>query len=151
MLIAGTAMSFCRIAGTAFGLMFWPLGVHVKEEKNTTVYVAYEDFEGFDPARPEKNLLRAVLISAMSDLRKRDSSSVKAREFFLGQSEEYLFSFQSICNLLELDPKLVLMITGLYPKPEHLQKKIEAHQAVCQERRVARKKAKEARKQRAPR
>lgn len=120
----------------------------MKEEKNTTIYLAYEDHEGFDPSRPEKNLLRAVLISAMSDLRKRDSSSVKAREFFLSQSEEYLFSFQSICNYLELDPKLVLMITGLYPKPEYLQRKLEAHAAARRERSEARKRAKEARRTR---
>jgi hypothetical protein len=120
----------------------------VTEEKNTTIYIAYDDFEGFDPARPEKNLLRAVLISAMSDLRKGDGSAVKAREFFLNHTEEYLFSFQSICNFLELDPKLVLMITGLYPKPEHVQRKMDENTLIRQERSVARKKAKEARRAR---
>lgn len=120
----------------------------MKEEKNTTIYLAYEDFDGFDPSRPEKNLLRAILISAMSDLRKRDSSSVKAREFFLNQNEDYIFSFQSICNYLELDSKLVLMITGLYPKPAHLQKKLDAHATARKERSDARKRAKEARRER---
>ena len=120
----------------------------MKDEKTTTIYLAYEDYDAFDPARPERNLLRAVLISAMSDLRKRDSSSVKAREFFLSQGEEYLFSFQSICNFLDLDSKLVLMISGLYPKPEHLQKKLEASIAVRAEKSAARKKAKAARTER---
>lgn len=118
----------------------------MKEEKNTTVYIAYDDFEAFDPARPEKNLLRAVLISAMSDLRKGDSSATKAKEFFLAQSDEYLFSFQSICNFLELDPKLVLMITGLYPKPAYLQRKMDENALLRHEKSVARKKAKEARR-----
>jgi hypothetical protein len=120
----------------------------VKDEKNTTIYLAYEDYDAFDPARPEKNLLRAVLISAMSDLRKRDSSSVKAREFFLSQGEEYLFSFQSICNFLDLDSKLVLMISGLYPKPEYLQKKLDTSSAMRAEKSIARKKAKAARAER---
>ena len=120
----------------------------MKDEKTTTIYYAYEDYDAFDPARPEKNLLRAVLISAMSDLRKRDSSSVKAREFFLSQGEEYLFSFQSICNFLDLDSKLVLMISGLYPKPAHLQKKLESSTAIRAEKSAARKKAKIARTER---
>jgi hypothetical protein len=123
----------------------------VKEEKNTTIYFAYEDYDQFDPARPEKNLLRAVLISAMGDLRKRDGSAGRAREFFLNNGDEYLFSFQSICNFLELDPKLVLMVTGLYPKPEQLQKKLDNHKAEQERKSAARKRAKALRAERAAR
>lgn len=87
-----------------------------KEEKNTAIYVGFEEIEPYDPSRPEKNLLRAVLITAMSDLRKGGDPARKAREFFLTHDDKYLFSFQSICNQLDLDPKLVLMVTGMFPK-----------------------------------
>lgn len=84
-----------------------------RDLKDTVVYVAYDDAEPFDPARPEKRLLRAILISALSDLKKPGDPARQALQYFLNQSEEYIFSFRSVCNHLEIDPGKVLQIAGL--------------------------------------
>ena len=84
-----------------------------KEEKNTAIFVAYEDMTGYDIAKPEKDLLLAVLMSAISDLKKRGGAKRQASDFFLGDQRKYLFSFESICEHLDLDPKTVLTIAGL--------------------------------------
>lgn len=85
----------------------------VKDEKNTAIYIAYDEIEAYDTALPEKNLLRAILLTAMSDLRKPGEPSRKATEYFLNADEEYIFSFNSVCNLLDIDPERILMVTGL--------------------------------------
>lgn len=82
------------------------------DEKRTEVLVAYED-EIFDPVRPEKNLLLAILVSALNDLTKKGRLSRQAQEFFLNEESDYIFSFKAICDQLELDPKQVLLVTGL--------------------------------------
>ena len=87
-----------------------------KGQKNTAIYIAYEDCEPVDSALPERNLLRALLFGAMSDLKKNGDVNRKATEFFLSPDEEYIFSFRSICNHLDLDPKLVLVLVGLGEK-----------------------------------
>jgi len=84
-----------------------------KPRENTAIYVAYEDCEPHDPSLPEKNLLRAILLTAMSDLKKKGDPYRKALEYFLSPDEEYLFSFRSVCTLLDVDPKLILLVTGL--------------------------------------
>ncbi|MBX7137540.1 MAG: hypothetical protein K1X83_06100 [Oligoflexia bacterium] len=84
-----------------------------QNKKNTEIYVAYDDHEPFDPSRPERNLLRAVLSSAMSDMQKGGTSAEKAQEYFLSPEDDYLFSFRSVCNFLELDPKTILIVVGL--------------------------------------
>jgi len=85
----------------------------LENRKNTEIYVAYDDHDQFDPSKPEKDLLRAVLASAMSDIKKSGEPARKAREYFLDPSEEYIFSFRSICNHLELDPKTILWVVGM--------------------------------------
>lgn len=82
-------------------------------KKDTTVYVAYEEFVPFDPVEPERNLLRAILRSALSDVKKGGEVGKLAEEFFLSPDEDYIFSFRSICDLLSLDASQVLLITGL--------------------------------------
>jgi len=84
-----------------------------REEKNTAIYVAYDDVTPYDPTVPEKNLLVAVLVSAIADLKKPGEIGRKALEFFLSPEDDYIFSFVSICEYLSLDPKLVLAATGL--------------------------------------
>ena len=84
-----------------------------KDERNVAIFEAYDDEWQSDPALPERNLMRAILLSAMSDLRKTGDLGRKAREFFLGGDESYLYSFQSICNHLEVDPRSILIVTGL--------------------------------------
>lgn len=84
-----------------------------ENEKNTAIYVAYEEAVPFDPAAPEKNLLRAVLLSAMLDLKKPGDAGRKAVEYFLSPDEDYIFSFASICQFLNVDTDKILAVTGL--------------------------------------
>jgi hypothetical protein len=84
-----------------------------KEDKNTAIYVAYDDTEPLDSALPERNLLRAILLTAMSDLKKSGEPSRRATEYFLNPDDEYVFSFISVCNHLDIDPHRILIVTGL--------------------------------------
>ena len=90
------------------------------EEKKTTINIAYDDQEPLDSALAERNLLRAILLTAMSDLKKPGEPTKRATEYFLNPDDEYLFSFVSICNHLDIDPHRVLIVTGLL-KPKKLQ------------------------------
>lgn len=82
-------------------------------DKETHVYVAHEEYVPFDPSNPEKNLLRAVLLSALSDLRKPGEASRRAREYLLSPDDDYLFAFQSICSYLQVDANKILGAAGL--------------------------------------
>ena len=93
-----------------------------KEEKNTAIYVAYEGEQSVDPVRPEKNLLFAILLSAINDLNKIGGDQRRAVEYFLSPEEDYIFSFRSICDTLRLDPSKILYITGLN-QPKHKARK----------------------------
>ena len=88
----------------------------MQSDKDTAIYSAYDDFEGVDPARPEKNLLFAILMNAMSDLKKEGDLNRKATEFFLSGEDDYVFSFRAICDYLNIDPKRILYVTGLEEK-----------------------------------
>ena len=83
--------------------------------KNTAIYSAFDEDEPFDMAQPEKELLRAVLMSALSDAGRPGREGRKAQEFFLNPDDSYLYSFQSICNHLEIDPNTILVVAGLKP------------------------------------
>ena len=85
------------------------------EEKNTVVITAYDE-EASDPIRPEKNLLLAILVSAMNDLKNKGRVGRQAQEFFLNDDQEYVFSFRAICDQLEVSPDKILMVTGLHPQ-----------------------------------
>ena len=87
-----------------------------RQERDTAIYTAHDDCEPFDPSTPEKSLLRAILITAMADLKKSGDVARKAREYFLSAEEDYIFSFKSVCDYLNVDPKKVLMIAGLRRK-----------------------------------
>lgn len=87
-----------------------------REQKDTAIFVAYDDEAPFDIAVPEKNLLRAVLVTAMADLKKQGDPAKQATEFFLCDDSDYIFSFNSICNYLSIDPKRILYMTGLDKK-----------------------------------
>ena len=88
----------------------------MKEKRNTAIYFAYDDETPFDPVTCEKNLLRAVLMSAMYDLKKSGQVAEEAKHFFLSPEDDYLFSFNSICSYLGVDPKRILLVTGLQPQ-----------------------------------
>lgn len=84
-----------------------------RDKKNTAIYIAYEDYEPADLSVPEKNLLKAILLTAMSDLKKQGAAGRKAMEYFLNPDEEYLFSFRSVCGFLEIDAEKILSMVGL--------------------------------------
>ncbi|NLF25585.1 MAG: hypothetical protein GX589_08030 [Deltaproteobacteria bacterium] len=84
-----------------------------RDLKDTAIYVAYEDFEPTDLAVAEKDLLRAVLLTAMRDIQRNGEHSKKAREYFLSPEDKHLFSFRSVCDLLDIDRSQVLRIVGL--------------------------------------
>jgi hypothetical protein len=84
-----------------------------RELKNTAVYTAFDEDEPFDPAEPEKNLLRAVLLTALADLKRPGEPSRRAMEYLLNPEDDYLFSFTSVCNFLNVDPESILIVAGL--------------------------------------
>ncbi len=84
-----------------------------REEKNTAIFVAYEEEGEPDCSVPEKNLLLAVLLNAVNDLRKDGACAARALEYFLSPEEDYLFSFRSVCNYLNIDHRRVLRAAGL--------------------------------------
>ena len=85
----------------------------MQQEKDIALFTAYDDWEGHDPSRPEKNLLLAVLLSAINDLSKDGDAQRKATQFFLNHEDDYLFSFRTICDYLKIDPNRILFVTGL--------------------------------------
>ncbi|MCO6431994.1 MAG: hypothetical protein J5J00_14135 [Deltaproteobacteria bacterium] len=84
-----------------------------RERKNTAIYVAFDDSEPLDLAQPEKNLLKAILLTAMADLKKQGAVGRKAMEYFLSPEDDYLFSFRSVCAFLEVDAERILKVIGL--------------------------------------
>lgn len=85
-----------------------------KDEKNTSIYTAFDECVPYDPTTPEKNLLRAVLLAAVSDLKKTGEPRRQAMSYFLSKEEDYLFSFNAICDYLNVDPKRILIVTGVH-------------------------------------
>jgi hypothetical protein len=83
-----------------------------KFDRDTAIYTAYDDFEQ-ELAPAEASLLRAILSTALSDLEKNGLEGRRAREYFLSDEEDYLFSFHSICEYLNIDPERVLECIGL--------------------------------------
>lgn len=84
-----------------------------KDLKDSAIYTAYDDFEPKDPAAPEKNLLLAILLTAIRDLEKAGSTGQHARDYFMDSDDSYVFSFVSVCTLLGVDPERVLTHLGL--------------------------------------
>jgi len=85
----------------------------MKEEKNTAIYFAYEDYEPFDQSAPEKSLLWAILMTALTDLKKEGELKRRAADYITNIEDEYLFSFESVCDFLHLDPNRVRKASGV--------------------------------------
>lgn len=83
------------------------------EKRNTAIFTAFDDSEAPELATPERNLLRAVLLNAISDMNRDGEFSRKARDYFLNKEEDYLFSFQSVCGFLNINPHHILILVGL--------------------------------------
>lgn len=90
-----------------------------KDPKETTILVAYDDMRPLDVAAPEKSLLVAILMNAMSDARKAGEERERALEYLLSPEEDYIFSFRSICSYLDVDPFVILQVIGLDRFFEH--------------------------------
>jgi hypothetical protein len=64
-----------------------------------------------DRARPEKDLMLAVLTDAIWDYKKnlaaRNACFREARAWLFDENSEFLFSFESICAMLNLNPSLI--------------------------------------------
>lgn len=86
------------------------------EKKHTEIYIAYDDHEGLDPSEPEKELLLAILTAALSDLKNPGKEAKRAMEYLLNPEDDYIFSFRSICDYLNIDPQQVLASAGLKKK-----------------------------------
>ena len=84
-----------------------------KDERDTAIYVAFDDDEPLDFTKAEKRLLHAILETAMNDLRRPGRFSQRAREYFLSSDEDYIFSFRSICNFLDVDANRILKHAGI--------------------------------------
>jgi hypothetical protein len=84
-----------------------------RENRHTAIYVAYDDADQLELATPERNLLRAVLLNAVADMGRPGDCSRRARDYFLSKEDDYLFSFQSVCSYLNVNPRHILTIVGL--------------------------------------
>lgn len=107
----------------------WGLGVkhrfecadsHISSTKGDTltddkaIYAAFDDVLPTDSAISEKNLMRAVLQTALEDIRKRGELYRQARLYLLCEEDYYLYSFLSICYHLNLCPKTIRSRLGLH-------------------------------------
>ena len=82
---------------------------------DTAIYTAYDDHRAYDPAESERNLMRAVLKSAMDDMTRRGEARRDARLFFTSDDDDYLLSFVSICRHLALCPHTIRELVGIRP------------------------------------
>ncbi len=82
--------------------------------KEETIILTIDDFEDyFNPFEPERSLLAAIILNAISDLHSNKRDAAIAKNYLLDQSEDYIFSFRSICNHLDIDYRTVLAHAGL--------------------------------------
>ena len=79
----------------------------------TAIYVAFDDHQAKDTAEGERNLMRAILRSAMEDIRKCGEPQREARRYFLSEEEGYLYSFLSVCYHLNLCPRTIRTLLGI--------------------------------------
>ena len=95
----------------------------MREGKNTAIYVGFDDFEQPELATPERNLLRAILLNAIADVNRPGEFSRRAKDYLLSKEDDYIFSFQSVCAFLNVNPHHILVITGLEHSDRYVVKK----------------------------
>lgn len=83
------------------------------DSKHTAIYTAFDDYDQPEIIVPERNLLRAILLNALADLRRPGEFNRKATDYFINPDEEYIFSFRSICSFLQISPQHILILAGL--------------------------------------
>jgi len=95
-----------------------------RNDKDIALFAAYEDIIPWDASTPEKNLLRAMLITAMADYRKKGKIHRLAFEYFTNTSESYPFSFRCVCRTLDVNPEDILrrigLLESLKEEPAHM-------------------------------
>lgn len=96
-----------------------------RDGKNTAIYIGFDDFEQAELATPEKNLLRAILLNAVADINRPGDFSVRARNYFMSKEDDYIFSFQSVCGFLNINPHHILILVGLEKSDRFPLRKIE--------------------------
>ncbi len=70
------------------------------------------------PDSPERELLRAFLRATLTDLISGGEHAEKARVYIEATGESHPLAFDSLCNLLDLDPGMVRRLAGVVgPKP----------------------------------
>ena len=95
----------------------------MREGKNTAIYVGFDDFEQAELATPEKNLLRAILLNAIADVNRPGDFSRRAQDYFLSKEDDYIFSFQSVCSFLNINPHHILLLVGLETSDRYVVRK----------------------------
>lgn len=93
---------------------------------DTAIHTAYEDYETLDSAMPERNLMRALLKTALDDIRKSGDVYRDARAWLLSSEEEYLYSYVSVCRHLNMCPVTILRVCGLDPREATDRRRIAA-------------------------
>jgi len=82
-------------------------------DKDIAIHTAYDDFKGIDSAEAVKNLMRALVKSAMDDMRKKGEAAREAIRYFQSEEDYYLYSFLSVCRHLGLCPRTIRTVVGL--------------------------------------
>ncbi|HMO17164.1 MAG TPA: hypothetical protein PKA63_03610 [Oligoflexia bacterium] len=84
-----------------------------KARTETAIFIAFEDFAPYDPSEPEKNLMAAILKSAFDDLKKTGAPYREARDYFLSNDTNYIYSYRNVCLHLGLCPGTIRAWLGL--------------------------------------
>lgn len=95
-----------------------------RNDKNIAMFTAYEDIIPWDASTPEKNLLRAMLITAMADYKKKGKVQRLAHEYFTNTNDTYPFSFRAVCRYLDVDAEEILRTVGLLDRTLNNQNKL---------------------------
>ena len=92
-------------------------------KRNTAIYTAFDDYDSGELPIPERGLLRAILLNAIADMNREDEFARKARAYFLSKEDDYIFSFQSVCSFLNINPHHILVIVGLEQSDRYVVRK----------------------------
>jgi len=90
----------------------------MSSRSDIAIYTAFEDHQTADSAEAEKNLMRAVLQSAMDDMQRTGERYREARQYFVSNDDQYVFSFLSVCYHLDLCSKTIRKLVGVHPRPQ---------------------------------
>lgn len=92
---------------------------------DAAMHTAFDEFNPPDSAESERNLMRAILRTAMDDIQKTGAPYREAYAYLTSDDDRYLYSFLSICYHLELSPMTIRGYCGIVrmerrAKPEQM-------------------------------